>query len=318
LIKPLRHLLLKGLSILLASATVAAIIFINFQPDPLHYYRGSLLKVSLLETIPSPRIIVVGGSNVAWGIDSELLEKNLGMPVINNGVDAHLGIAPVVELKEYIRPGDIIIISLEYYNFTSDADFYGVPQNLADWVEISPPRIQYLQDPLRKVPTIFLMMLQRKINRQLNLYLYGSDLDEVRGIYSASNFNAHGDFIGHLEDKVQSQVGEDFRGYSVNQLDTAYIFLEQFNQFALSKGAVIYYEAQPNRQTNCELTGMKYLRKFYNTLKNRTTIPLLTNLKELCLPDDYFYDTPYHLNEKGRRIRTERLIDNLKLALGEP
>lgn len=30
----------------------------------------------------------------------------------------------------------------------------------------------------------------------------------------------------------------------------------------------------------------------------------------------YFYDTPYHLNQQGRRVRTERLIDSLKIALG--
>ncbi len=29
------------------------------------------------------------------------------------------------------------------------------------------------------------------------------------------------------------------------------------------------------------------------------------------MPDKYFFDTPYHLNAQGRRIRTKHLIENL-------
>ena len=78
---------------------------------------------------------------------------------------------------------------------------------------------------------------------------------------------------------------------------------------------MVFYEAQAHRQTNCERTGQKNIDRFFARLKTRTTIPLLTDLDRLCLPDEYFYDTPYHLNEEGRRVRTQRLIDNLKIAL---
>jgi hypothetical protein len=121
--------------------------------------------------------------------------------------------------------------------------------------------------------------------------------------------------VGHLIDEIQTQVGEDFGGYPVNQLDIAYSYLEDFNQFALSHGARVFYEAQAHREYNCQLTGMKYIRRFHAVLQTRTTIPLITNTNQLCYPDDYFYDTPYHLNETGRKIRTERLIQNLRIAL---
>ena len=37
----------------------------------------------------------------------------------NDGLHAGLGIAPLRELQEYIRPGDVIIMSLEYQLFSS-------------------------------------------------------------------------------------------------------------------------------------------------------------------------------------------------------
>jgi len=312
----LLKLVQRCLQVLLFVAVMSGCMFITARPDEKHLYRASVLKSNLLVQTPSPRIILFGGSNIAFGIDSGLMERSLAMPVINDGLHVGLGVAPLIELKKYVRSGDIIIISLEYYNFTDEAAFYGQPQYLADWIEFSPNRIWDVHQPLRQMPSIYTIMLQRKINRQVNYYLYGLSLDEGRGFYTGDKFNERGDFIGHLGEGNNNQFEIPNSVYPVNNMDEAYAFLEEFNQFALSKGATVFYEAQAHRQTNCDITGMKNLRNFFSRLRNKTTIPLLTDLGDLCLPDNLFYDTPYHLNEQGRQIRTERLIDNLKFALG--
>ena len=295
----------------LATLMVGAI-FVATRPDEKHLYQASMLKSALLKDIPSPRIILVGGSNIAFGVDSELMEQELGMPVINDGLHVALGIAPLNEVKKHLGQGDIIIISLEYYNFTDVQSFYGQPQYLADWVEFSPDRIWYIHEPYRQMPSIYTIMLERKVNRQLNYYLNGFSYEAGRNFYSGDLFNEHGDFTGHLGEGNNRQFEIADSVYPVNQLDEAYVFLEEFNQFAQSKGAQVLYEAQAHRETNCERTGKRNLDRYFNLLRARTTIPLLTNLDQLCLPDDYFYDTPYHLNEQGRQVRTERLTENLK------
>ena len=291
-------------------------VFIIIKPDPKHYYRGSMLKLDLLKNTPSPRIIITGGSNVAFGIDSELIEENFHLPTINHGLVVGLGVTPLKELRDYIKPGDIIIISLEYYNFSDSASFYGYPEYISDWIEFSPDRIKYLDHPLSEAPNMINIILQRKLNRQLNFYLYGQSLDEMRGLYTGDQFNAYGDFIGHLNIDPESQSVIGSSAYPITNLDEAYAFLADFNQYALTQGARVFYESQPNRQTNCETTGEKRLVSFYKTLQKNTTIPVLTPLDQLCLPDEYFFDTPYHLNAAGRAIRTQRLIENLKIALG--
>jgi hypothetical protein len=307
-------LIQRCFQVMLLVTLIIGLIFLTIKPDAKHLYQASLLKANLLANTSAPRLIVFGGSNIAFGIDSEFMERELKIPVINDGLHVGLGVAPLLEIKKYIQPGDIIIISLEYYNFTDKTAFFGQPQYLADWIEFSPNRIWDLEDPARQMPTLYTIMLQRKINRQVQNYLYGSSLNIIRGFYAGDQFNEHGDFIGHLgENNTHFEIDDSI--YPVNNVEDGYTFLNSFNQLALSKGAKVFYEAQAHRQTNCDLTGMKNIKNFFTRLRNKTAIPLLTDLDQLCLPDDYFYDTPYHLNEQGRQVRTERLIESLKSVL---
>jgi len=313
--RDLPRLIRRCVQVLFLVFLMVGLVFLTTRLDQKHLYQASLLKTDLLATVPSPRIIIFGGSNIAFGIDSERMEHELRIPVINDGLHVALGVAPLIEIERYLRPGDIIIISLEYYNFTDETAFYGQPQYLADWIEISPNRIWDIRDPIRQMPSIYMIMLQRKINRQIQNYLYGPSLDITRGFYTGGKFNEHGDYVGQL-DEISAHFYIENSGYPLSNIEEAYRFLESFNQFARSNGVKVFYEAQAHRQTNCDMTGIRNIRKFFSRLRNKTTIPLLTDLDHLCLPDSYFYDTPYHLNEQGRQVRTERLIESLKVALG--
>jgi len=305
--------ILKAFTIGLFSLLLTTSIFMSIKPDSEDYYHVSLEKTRLLQDTPSPKIIVFGGSNVAFGIDSAMIEYQFGKPVINDGLHALLGIIPLNEIREYIHPGDIIIISMESHNFT-ETGLYGWSSALAQWIETSPDRIRHLHNPIFQMPTIYTIMLQRKVNRQINFYLYNDSLAEIRGVYLSAGFNEYGDFVGHLDDKAAFEIPAD--KYPIDASPAAYEELEDFNQYALSKGARVFYEAPALRQTNCDLTGMDAIRKFYVSLMENTTIPLLTEMDQLCLPDGYFYNTVYHLNATGRKIRTERLIENLAKAMG--
>jgi hypothetical protein len=110
---------LRLLQVALLTAAMIALIFAAIGPDPDHYFAGSQLQLELLKNTPGPRIILVGGSNVSFGIDAELMQRTLGIPVINDGLHAGLGLSPLRELQDYLRDGDVVIISLEYQLFSS-------------------------------------------------------------------------------------------------------------------------------------------------------------------------------------------------------
>lgn len=299
------------LQVVLLTAALIALLFATIGPDPNHYFAGSLLQMELLKNTPSPRIILVGGSNVSFGIDAELMQRRLGIPVINDGLHAGLGIVPLRELQQYMRRGDVVIISMEYPLFFSRDVMDGDPTFLSDWIEYAPERIKFLTNPWRNAPSLYATMLQRKVNRTVNTYLFGGSLEEVRDVFVGTRYDSNGDFIGHLGQASTPRRKISFEPYPVSTVQTEiFIFLELFHQVAREKGAVVYFEAPASRKTNCENTGEAAMASFFKLFAEQSSIPMLTPLEEVCLPDKYFFDTAYHLNAEGRRLRTERLISN--------
>ena len=71
-------------------------------------------KYERLNAIDEPKVIVVGGSSVAFGLDSALLEQHVGMPVVNFGLYATLGTKIMIDLsKANINEGDIVVLAPE-------------------------------------------------------------------------------------------------------------------------------------------------------------------------------------------------------------
>lgn len=295
----------------LLTAALILLVFVGIQPDPRHYFAGSLMQAELLKSVPSPRIILVGGSNVSLGLDAALMQKTLGLPVINDGLHAGLGLAPLRELQEYIREGDVIMISLEYDLFANREVMDGNSAFLSDWIEYSPRRLKYLSHPVAEAPGIYATMLQRKVNRQVNTYLFGGSLDEVRNVFVGTKYDLNGDFVGHLQERSTNPQKIPATPYPVSGLEEdIFVFLEDFNRMAREKGARVYFEAPASRQSNCKTTGAAQMTDFFRTFQEHSSIPILTPLEEVCLPNKYFFDTEYHLNAQGRELRTKQLIEN--------
>jgi hypothetical protein len=306
-----RALFTSLLHVAMLTAVIITLIFLSIRPDPDHYFAGSRIQLELLKNTPSPRIILVGGSNVSFGIDAELMQRTLGIPVINDGLHAGLGVAPLRELQGYIRAGDVIIVSLEYQLFANRNVMDGDTAFLSDWIEYSPGRIKYLSNPWKETPALYATMLQRKVNRQVNTYLFGGSLAEVRDVFVGTQYSSNGDFIGHLNQVSTPRRKIPFDPYPVSAVQNEiFVFLDQFHQAAVKKGAEVYFEAPASRKSNCDTTGETSLGNFFKTFDERSSIRLLTPLNELCLPDKYFFDTAYHLNAEGRQARTQRLIQN--------
>jgi hypothetical protein len=306
-----RAFFISLLQVIVLTAAMIALIFAAIGPDPDHYFAGSLLQLELIKNTPGPRIILVGGSNVSFGLDAEMMEQALDVPVINDGLHAGLGIVPLRELQKYLRAGDVVIISLEYSMFSSESIMEGDLAFLSDWIEYSLDRIWFLSNPWKQAPSLFATMLQRKVNRKVNTYLFGGSLDEERSVFIGTKYNANGDFIGHLHEASMARRKVPSGPYPVWEMqEEIFVFLEQFHQMAREKGAEVYFEPPASRKTNCKNTGEAAMASFFETFENRSSIPVLTPLEELCLPDKYFFDTAYHLNAEGRLLRTERLIEN--------
>jgi hypothetical protein len=126
------------------------------------YYGGELSwvrqmyneKVAIAANIKSePRLLVTGGSGAHYTINAKELEKGLGMPVINLGLDGPVGLDVILpSILEQVRKGDTVLLIPEYLILLDD-DGLG-DRSTAFGIAIGKPGLgnippeQFLQDTL--------------------------------------------------------------------------------------------------------------------------------------------------------------------------
>ena len=113
----MKKVLLTILSLIIILSPIALIATAIFA-IPSQYteaYVGVLNeKVDRLMSIEEDKIVVIGGSSVAFALDSALMEEELGKPVVNFGLYAALGTKLMLDLsRDGIKDGDIVILAPE-------------------------------------------------------------------------------------------------------------------------------------------------------------------------------------------------------------
>ena len=64
------------------------------------------------------RLLLTGGSNLAFGVDSSRLQAATARETINLGLHGGLGLALMVhEVEDGARPGDLVLLIPEYEHF---------------------------------------------------------------------------------------------------------------------------------------------------------------------------------------------------------
>ena len=112
---------------------LTAIIFFSFffwlishEPIFSTSYTASIFdKYERLCEINEPKIVLIAGSNFAFGINSQIIQEAFHMPVVNLGLQASWGMNPMLNItKDHINEGDIIILGFEYHLYNSpDANY---------------------------------------------------------------------------------------------------------------------------------------------------------------------------------------------------
>ena len=81
----------------------------------------SEIKHKRLSSILEPKIVLVGGSSLHYGMDSPLLETLVKRPVVNMGIQGSIGLNFFfAEILDDVKEGDVVVAALEH------AQYYGV------------------------------------------------------------------------------------------------------------------------------------------------------------------------------------------------
>ena len=290
-------------AILISLALFSIFAVIYLQPvDPNKYLAASIDKQRLLETTPQPRIIFAGDSNLAFGLNSAMVKEATGYNVINMGLHGGLGLNYYMdELKPHLKKDDIVIIVIDYQNYFFD----GSGANTLVEVTIFNPKIILCYSPetlynfVGAIPLAFQRRLQGAFSSA------GDDMAFMR-----SAFNEYGDNVAHLK-LPQPKLLAPERPMPEKVSEGIVQLYNRFYDEWAPRGVHIYISFSPLLIQN-RAKQVAALGRLYKDMVNRVKIPLIGLPTDFMYPAEMFYDNIFHLNGKGRELRTKALIQQMK------
>ena len=288
--------------------TITVVLLIPVKrPD--HFLLATLDKEHRLYQLSSPKIVVVGGSNTIFNINSRTISDLVGYPVVNMGLHAGLGLMFMLnEIEPAIRKGDIIIIMPEYAQFYRELFFGG--RIVTRLLSLNPRFIRYVSTRQQ----IFEIMKGLGLEtRSKIVYLLGQSADEET--YSRSAFNECGDLMAELvgDQPLAQLAGETYKIRRLDEINKPAI--QELNDFYARMqvcGANVFL-ALPAIPIEKYSDNRVEINDLYSYLKENLEIPMLFSPKTALVPARDFYDTYYHLNTNGRKRYTTVLLNHLPI-----
>lgn len=275
------------------------VMYVNGSPKIYNSYLSSINnKHKRIEELKTPKIILMGGSNIAFGINSEKIQNEFSVPVVNLGIHAGLGLEFLVnELKEMIQEKDVVLLSIEYF-MNKDGQY-----DLKNHIQQSYPNAaNYYQKNIKKEIQLHIKNTRKNLKR-LNQKESDAAIDPV---YSTQSFNEYGDVVGH-HDQIPPKEINDRLMFSYRYWEGIAI-LNDFHIYAKSKNVNVFF-IFPNYPTSEYKKNEVVFSKLQNDIIKDLTIEVIGTPYDFLYSDALFYDTVYHLKKEGRELRTNKLIE---------
>ena len=310
-------LLLWALAVILPLSLFIGVTELLDNPYSETYLGAFEAKYDRLYEAYGHKIVFIGGSSLPFGLDSSLIEKDLGHThnVINYGLYATLGTKLMMDTAlDAISSGDIVILAPELSAQTYS--LYFNPEATLQATNGLSPMLSglSLSDKISLCYRDFLFGFE-KIPHALN----GTKL-APSGIYDKENLDDYGDMIEFREFNIMNG------GYDVNMpitLDDTLLneeFLDYVNEYVAAvtkKGATVYFSFSPTNIAAVK-TSKTARDAFEKALAERLDCELLLSLDDALIDKRYFYDTNFHLNTAGQLYFTHTLSLAIQEKLGIP
>lgn len=308
--------ILACLVLLLAAPVMLCVFAFSLPAQYEETFLGELkYKVDALKEANGRRIIVIGGSGVAFGQRSDLLEAELpGYEVINFGMYAGLGSTVMLDLAEpLLREGDIVIFSPEQSAQTLNLYF-----NAEAMWQAADGSFELLWNLDRTDLGAMLGQFPYFAASKLKFVLENS-APVPEGVYSKSSFNEYGD-IGYADRNRNIMTGGfdpdmmiDFDLYLPSEEFISY--LNEFSAMCQQKGIRFFYRFCPMNELAVTSGGWSQIDNYYEVLADKLDCVFLNSPREAILDAGWFYDTNFHLNGAGAIVNTAVMAAELKSTL---
>ena len=314
--RTVRRIVATALAVILAEQVFFLICGFGLPVQFGDTFMGELKsKYERLKETSGKRIVLVGGSGVAFDCDSALMDDFFpSYEIVNFGMYAGLGTKAVMDLSEnYIHEGDIVILSPEQSEQTFSDYFNGEYM----W-QAADGAFGMLRDLKSENFEAMLGNFPRFALEKLNYVMKGQK-PQTDSIYQKKSFNTYGD----IElDTCRENILPN--GYDVNQKvrfteDVVQPeFMDYMNDWAKrleKKGAVVWYRYCPVNKLSVE--DMDDLAAYDVFLRQKLDFPVIGNPENRLMEAEWFFDTNFHLNQSGKEVNTVQLIRDMKAMLGD-
>lgn len=314
--RTVRRIVATALAVILAEQVFFLICGFGLPVQFGDTFMGELKsKYERLKETSGKRIVLVGGSGVAFDCDSALMDDFFpSYEIVNFGMYAGLGTKAVMDLSEnYIHEGDIVILSPEQGEQTFSDYFNGEYM----W-QAADGAFGMLRDLKSENFDAMLGNFPRFALEKLNYVMKGQK-PQTDSIYQKKSFNIYGD----IElDTCRENILPN--GYDVNQKvrfteDVVQPeFMDYMNDWAKrleKKGAVVWYRYCPVNKLSVE--DMDDLAAYDVFLRQKLDFPVIGNPENSLMEAEWFFDTNFHLNQPGKEVNTVQLIRDMKAILGD-
>lgn len=266
-------------------------------------------KHAFAASLPSPKILLVGGSGTIYCYNSDLLQKMSGVPVANMALLAPLGVRFILaDVEQFVKKGDIVILSFELGENTLDGD-----------LETQLTVADYMPDVLRhaSLPDDFVPRWKGYIKHRLGtiqrvpLLFEKPTIADRHSIYFRGGFNKHGDIVSHENNETHEVYAEDRRVEEFNFTEELACINQYAGEFE-KRGAKVFYAFPPLAESQYRNTASA-LSKIEHQFREELSAELIYPADEGQYSDTLFFDSVFHLKPSGRDHHTRKLIEGLSV-----
>jgi len=259
------------------------------------------------------RILFLGGSNVHFGIDAKRVGKALGVPAINFGLSAVLRDDETFTVaKAALKPRDTLILALEYSQYYFSGN---LSASQTDYILAHDPSY-FRALPIEQQAKIILGTSAIRIFKGVLASFFPS---QVRfGNYKVDTIDSYGDETNNVHSTMP-------KGYirHILQLKPQSYHLDMHNRFWVLYADFLQWCAEHQIYVIVSFPSYLYFseyeqseqRLFFDKLvlwHRKHNIPLLGNPYDFMYKHEDMYDTRWHLNDEGRRKRSDKIITFLR------
>jgi len=289
------------------SVLLVGMFFITGKLTVNHRLGTTYLKQDRLSSIEGRKIILVGGSNLHYGINSKLLEEELGIAVANMGLQGSIGLEYYFnEIMDKVQENDIVILLGEpglYHKIDTNGE-----QTLYNLISKYPKGIKYLNKyQIINSPKYIGVAINE--NFKYFLTLISAKLQNLKTTLEQTN--TWGDYEGHkgMNSTYTAKKLEpiDFQ-YAKKRIKHTISFLQNTEREITSRGAHFFIGFAPTAKS---IERDDIFRLIDEATTDAFSDTKLGSMTEYVMPDEYFFDTSHHLLYKMRDKRTKMVINNI-------